>query len=293
MLCCKLNLPGVFGWRIKGIGKCVGLVQELKQIMQLSQTSEDAAEITVMPRSYYDSLPEKDCSDLRIFYSRKAVRLFHDKHLNTWLMVVPEDILGDRKTRIVLIWLMLKPFYLHCFSNGGLPVHAASASFNGYGIIIAASGDTGKTTTVRRLPYPWKELGDDNVLLLPHADGYYLYPLPTWSEFIYSRGHSASWNIEKGTKLTGIFFLEQSEQDKVKCTMSPIAIMSLYQSSMEVSGELKKDISGELNTKIFVTAADIISKVPAFSLYASLNGKVWESIEKELQITNESGEILV
>ena len=287
MLCCELNLPGVFGWRIKGLGKCVELVQELKHIMHLPQSLEDTAEITVMSRSFYDSFSGKDCSDLKIFYSRKAVRLFHNTNSNTWLMVIPENILAERKTRTILMWLMLKPFYLHCFANGGLLVHAASACLNGKGIIISASGDTGKTTTVRRLPQPWQELGDDSALLLPVDSEFRLYPLPTWSEFIYGANSSASWDIQKETNIAGIFFLKQSEHDKGERLSSAVATMSLYQSSIAALGEHKKDVSKKLNTKIFETAGNITSKVPAFSLYASLNGKVWESIEKNLQIESE------
>ena len=190
MLCCKLNLPEPFGWRIKGIGKCAELVDGLRKIMQLTQSSEDTAQLTVMPRSYYDSLPENKYSVWQIFYSRKAVRLFHNGDFSRWLMVLPENILADQNIRVVLMWLMSKPFYLHCLSNGGLPVHASSADLNGRGIIIAAAGDTGKTTTVRRLPPPWQELGDDTALLLPDNNGFRLYPLPTWSEFIYGRNKS-------------------------------------------------------------------------------------------------------
>jgi SynChlorMet cassette protein ScmC len=289
MLCCKFDLPGVFGWKIKGIGKGAELVQELKQIMQLAEIPEEPTEITVMPRSYYDSLPEKERSELQISYSRKAVRLFHNSRLNTWLLVIPENILSDRKIRTVLLWLVMKPFYLHCFSNGGLPVHAASASLNGHGIIIAASGDTGKTTTVRRLPYPWQELGDDNALLLPEGNKFRLYPLPTWSEFIYGSNTSASWDIKKGTDLAGIFFLKQSEQDSAEKLSVSKAMISLYNSSMEVAGDLKRDIRGELNRKIFATAADITSEIPVFSLYATQTGKVWESIEQQLEITSKAG----
>jgi len=282
MLCCKLNLPEPFGWRIKGIGKCADLVAGLQQIMQLPETSDETAEITVMPRSYYDSLPEKQCSGWQIFYSRKAVRLFHNGHFSKWVMVLPEKIQTDWNTRIVLMWLLLKPFYLHCLLNGGLPVHASSADLNGRGIIIAAAGDTGKTTTVRRLPKPWQELGDDTALLLPDNNGFRLYPLPTWSEFIYGRNKSATWNVKGGTNFSAIFFLEQSEQDKADRLSSPRSMMSLYKSSMEALGNLEKDMSNKLKTEIFETAANITAKVPSFSLHATLTGKVWESIETAL-----------
>jgi SynChlorMet cassette protein ScmC len=282
MLCCKLNLPEPFGWRIKGIGKCADLVAGLQQIMQLPQTSDDTAEVIVMPRAYYDSLPENEYSRWQMFYSRKTVRLFHNGNFNEWFMVLPEKILSDKNIRVILMWLMMRPFYLHCLSNGGLPVHASSADLNGRGIIVAATGDTGKTTTVRRLPVPWRELADDTALLLPDSNGFRLHPLPTWSEFIHGRNKSASWDIKKSTKLSGIFFLEQSKHDKAEQLPLPLSMMSLYKSSMEALGELEQDISNELKAKIFETAANITAKVPAFSLQATLKGKVWESIESAL-----------
>ncbi len=279
MLCFELNLQEPFGWRIKGIGKCAELLSSLRDIMKLSQIPEDAAELTVMPRSYYDSLPENEYSSWQMFYSRKTVRLFHNGNFSEWFMVLPENILSDGDIRVVVMWLMMRPFYLHCLSNGGLPVHASSADLNGRGIIVAAAGDTGKTTTVRRLPEPWRELADDTALLLPNNDGYSLYPLPTWSELIHGRNKSASWDVKNGTKLSGIFFLEQSKKDKADRLSLPLSMMSLYQSSMEALGELKQDIASTLKAEIFDTAVNIIKKVPAFSLQATLTGKVWESIE--------------
>lgn len=282
MLCYEFDFPVPFIWRIKAIGECMELLDELRDIMQLSPSSEENADLTIMSRSHYDSLSKDKYSDWQIFYSRKAVRLFNNDVFSKWLMVFPENIMNDHDIRIVLMWLMLKPFYIHCLSKGALPVHASSASLNGRGIIIAAAGDTGKTTTVRRLPAPWQELADDTALLLPHDNEFYLYPLPTWSEFIHGRNKSATWKVNKGTKLAGIFFLEQSEQDKADRLSLHVSMMSLYQSSMEAIGDVKEDISNELKTEIFETTVSITAKVPSFSLHATLTGKVWESIENAL-----------
>jgi SynChlorMet cassette protein ScmC len=282
MLSCKLDLPEPFCWQIKAVGKCTELLDGLRDIMQLPEKAEGAAQLTVMPRTNYDSTSESEYSGWQIFYSRKAVRLLHNESLSKWLLVLPENILADQKSRIVLMWLMMRPFYLHCLANGGLPVHASSADLNGRGIIVAAAGDTGKTTTVRRLPEPWQELADDTALILPEEEGFYLHPLPTWSEFIYGRDKEAIWDLKKRTKLSGIFFLEQSQDDKTECLSAPITMMSLYKSSIEAIGELEQDISNAIRTDIFETVANITAKVPAFTLQATLTGKVWESIENAL-----------
>ncbi|MBU8902546.1 MAG: SynChlorMet cassette protein ScmC [Victivallales bacterium] len=282
MLCCEFDFLSPFVWRIKAVAKCVELLDELRGIMQLSPSSEENADLTIMPRSYYNSLSENEYSDWQIFYSRKAVRLLHNSDCSKWLMVFPEDLMNNHDIRIVLMWLMLKPFYLHCLAHGGIVVHASSANLNGRGIIVAAAGDTGKTTTIRRLPSPWRELADDTALLLPHGDDFYLYPLPTWSEFVHGRNKSATWNIKKGTKLAGIFFLEQSESDRAERLSQPLSMISLYQSSVEAVGDIEEDISNELKTEIFETSVNITTKIPSFSLYATLNGKVWESIENAL-----------
>lgn len=282
MLSCELGLPEPFCWRIKAIGRCTELLDGLRDIMQLAESTEEAAQLTVMPRSHYDSIAENEYSAWKLFYSRKAVRLFHNYDFNKWLMVLPEDILDEHDIRIILMWLMMKPFYLHCLANGGLLVHASSADLNGRGIIIASSGDTGKTTTIRRLPAPWRELADDTALLLPDGDEFSLYPLPTWSEFIHGRNKSAVWNVKEGTKLSGMFFLEQSKVDKTECLSQPLSMVALYKSSIEAIGDLEDDISNLLKTKFFETAANISATIPAFSLQATLTGKVWESIENAL-----------
>jgi SynChlorMet cassette protein ScmC len=275
MLSCKFNLPGVFGWKIKGTGKCAELVRELKQIMQLPEISGDPVEMTVIPQSDYDS----GSGPAQVFYRRKGVRIFHDGNLRNWLMTVPENILDDYKVRIVLMWLMLKPFYLHCLANGALPVHAASASLRGKGIIIAAAGDTGKTTTVRRLPEPWHELSDDTCLILPHNGQYHLHPLPTWSEFIHGRNKAASWKIESGAELKAIFYLKRAAQDRTESLMPPQSVMALYKSAAEALGSLEKDMPKELRKKTFESAGDVSSRTPSFHLYASLKGQVEKSIE--------------
>ena len=282
MLCCELSLPKPFGWRIKAIGDCTKLLDGLQNIMQLTQCSEEDAQLIVMPRSHFQTHYEDECSDWEIFYSRKAIRILNNDKLSQWLMVLPEHILSDHDLRIVLMWLMLKPFYRHCLMHGGLPVHASSAHMNQSGIIIASSGDTGKTTTVRRLPKPWLELADDVALLLPNGDEVNLYSLPTWSEFIHGRDKNATWDVKNGVKLSGIFFLEQSTEDHAERISVPLSMMSLYKSSMEAIGDVEEDISTNVKTNIFEIASNISAKVPSFLLRATLTGKVWESIESAL-----------
>jgi len=276
---CSLNLPHPFDWHISGVGPCAELVAELQRIMKLSPMAEKTAGMTVMPRSDYDGLPEAERSRMSVFYARKAVRLFRHERSARWFLVLPDGILADRNTRIVLMWVMLQPFFLHCLTRGALPVHAASADRNGRSVIVAAAGDTGKTTTVRRLKPPWVERGDDAALLLPRRQGFELHPLPTWSEFIYGTNPLAAWDFEKGTDLGGIFFLQQANQDRAEPLPAPVATMMLYRSAMEALGPLQKQISPDLRTRIFETAADIIRVTPALILHATLRGDVQESIE--------------
>lgn len=278
----SFNLPQPFGWKINGVGFGAELVDQLQQIMQLSRMSEDASGITVMPRSHYDVLPEAQRNRMSVFYSRKAVRLFRQDHSAQWFLVLPEDILFDRNTRVVLMWLILHPFLLQCLANGGLPVHASCAARNGRSIMVAAAGDTGKTTTVRRLKSPWQELCDDCALLLPHGQGFELHPLPTWSEFIYGTNPHSSWNFEKGAALDAIFFLRQADQDRAEALTVPVATMRLYSSALEAMGSWQKQFAPDLKTKIFETAATIARLTPAFILHATLQGDVQKSIENVL-----------
>lgn len=279
----SFNLPRPFGWKINGVGHGAELVDQLQRIMQLSRMSEGAsAGITVMPRSHYDVLPEAERNRMSVCFSRKAVRLFRQDHSAQWFLVIPENILFDRNTRIVLMWLILYPFLLQCLTNGALPVHASSAARNGKSIMVPAAGDTGKTTTVRRLKAPWLELGDDSALLLPRGQGYELHPLPTWSEFIYGTNPHSSWDFEKGTALDGIFFLQQADQDRAEALSVPVATMRLYSSALEAMGYWKKQFGPDLKTIIFETAEAIARLTPAFILHATLHGDVQKSIENVL-----------
>jgi len=282
MLCCEFALPGAFSWSINAVGKGEELLRHLKDIMLLRESNRVRGDLTVMPRDCYDDLSENELDDFELFYSRQAVRLFHKKTTDQWLLVFPEEIIEDRNTRIVLMWLMLKPFFLHCLRNGALPVHASSAEYEGKAIMIAASGDTGKTTTVRRLPLPWHEISDDAALLLPSQRGYNLHPLPTWSEFIYGNNTCAFWPISKKFKLKGIFFLQQSKVDKVEVLAPAHAAVQLQKSAMEILGELEKDIMLQLNVKIFDMVAHIIQAVPTYTLHASLDGKIWRKINEKI-----------
>jgi SynChlorMet cassette protein ScmC len=265
------------------MGKCAELIEELGQIMCLPEIPDDGdARVTVMPRFHYNLLTEDELKDFNIFYERKAVRLFHNKSVEKWLMVFPEDILEEQQIRIVLMWLLLRPFYLNCISKGALPVHASSAELNGKAVIIAASGDTGKTTTVRRLPEPWREIGDDSAIILPYKEGFRVHAMPTWSEFIYGRSSSLSWDLSEGIELACIFFLKQSEDDRTE-KLSPVkSLMSLYKSSMEAIAGMEKNMLIDNNKKLFHTVSEVTQKVPACILHATLSGKVWESIEEAM-----------
>ena len=283
MVCCEFGLPKPFNWKIKAIGKAAELLLALRDIMSLPESSEIDADLTVIPRSEYDIIPKDKLSAFYVFYSRQAVRLFHDKENDKWLLVFPEDILNDRTIRVILMWLMLRPLYLRCLRNGGLPVHASSAECDGKAIIIVAAGDTGKTTTVRRLPPPWRELGDDAALLLPCSNGgFCLHPLPTWSEFIYGANPTISWSMKCGNKLAAVFFLKQAEYDKAEHLNSTHAMISLQQSAMEIIGELKEKLSVEHNLKTLDTASKIIQASSAFTLHATLDGRIWETINEKL-----------
>ena len=284
MVCCEFGFPKPFNWKIKAIGQAAKPLAALRDIMLLPESSETDADLAVMPRSEYDLIPENERSGFNIFYSRQAVRLFHDERNDKWLLVFPEYILNDRTTRIILMWLMLRPFYLRCLCNGGLPVHASSAERDGKAIIIAAAGDTGKTTTVRRLPPPWCELGDDAALLLPYAEGngFNLFPLPTWSEFIYGANPTVSWSMKCDNKLAAVFFLKQAEYDKAEYLNSTRAMILLQQSAMEIIGELKEKLSVEQNLKTLDTAGRVIKATSAFTLHATLDGRIWEEINEKL-----------
>ena len=196
----------------------------------------------------------------------------------------PED---DRTTiEFLNMWNALFPIYRQSVRRGGIPFHAALVEKKGAGVLLAAPGDTGKSTCCRRLPDDWKPLCDDETLVvLDNEKGYRGHPFPTWSDYL-CRESAKTWDIQHSVLLCGVFFFEQSDTDEATALGQGEAAAYATRSAAEVCEKLTRRGSREFQRtfrkQIFNNAYELLKDVPAFRLRISLNGKFWEKIEQVL-----------
>jgi hypothetical protein len=177
------------------------------------------------------------------------------------------------------------PFFFHAIDRGGLPIHAALATWRGHGILIAASGCTGKSTCMRRLPQDgdWRPLSDDLGLLLPDRSGrMHAHPMPTWSDYMIRRIPN-TWPVATPVPLAAVFFLEQAPDDAVLPLSRTETMVRLYESAKQgwpmaiPPAQVLSRFPAMLNN-----AATLVRDIPGYRLRATLDGRFWEQIEAVL-----------
>lgn len=223
---------------------------------------------------------------------------YNDNTLRVWWHNSISDVLcelkevkgddGEHNMDIAYInmWTALRPIFQRSVAIGGLPFHAGLAELDGRSILIAAPGDTGKSTSCRRLPDYWTPLCDDEALvILTKQKQYRAHPFPTWSDYLWRRENN-TWNVQYSVPLSAIFFLDQSETDEVVPVGVGEAAILISESAIQVCRKFwrKSDKADERKHKkqIFDNACEITKNIPSFHLRATLHGKFWEEIEKAL-----------
>lgn len=193
---------------------------------------------------------------------------------------------GDYTLEIIRMWLSLYPVYKRAQDSGGLPFHAALVERDGIGILLAAPGDTGKSTCCRRLPGQWHALCDDEALIVRNGQKQYLaHPFPTWSDYL-GRRSKHTWNVQHHLPLSAIFFLEQAKAEKaVPMGQGEVAAFT-YESAIQVCRRnwrnLDRNQERDLKRSLFENGCELAKVVPAFRLRVSLNGRFWNEMEKVL-----------
>jgi SynChlorMet cassette protein ScmC len=180
----------------------------------------------------------------------------------------------------------LPAVYWESICRGGLPFHAAFLEHKGQGVLLAAPGETGKSTCSRRVPPPWRARGDDEVLAVLSPEGRYLvHPFPTWTDYLWERAPN-TWKVEAAVPLAGIFFLEQApEDDCLPLGGSQAALAAITSAGQIMARFLSWCDAGEvreLRRTMFDNACTIVKQVPTFRLRVSLTGSFWKKIEAAL-----------
>lgn len=187
---------------------------------------------------------------------------------------------------IVRMLLAIYPIFERAQDSGGLTLHAAMLERDGIGVLLAAPGNTGKSTCCIRLGSPWRSLCDDETLVVRDQQRRYMaHPFPTWSDYLLKR-HKRTWNTEYHIPVSGIFFMEQAKHDEVLPIGQGEAAVSIHHSAMQMCRRrlyhLGRQDSKSLKLKLFDNACELAKVIPAFKLRVSLKGRFWEKIETVL-----------
>ena len=203
------------------------------------------------------------------------------------LGILPLPVPAYNDERIEVEGRTLLPIYQRSICLGGLPMHAGLAELDGQGILLAAPGDTGKSTCCRRLPEYWHPLGDDeSLVVVDRKNKYRAHPFPTWSEYLWKRSEK-TWNVQYSVSLAAIFFLEPSETDAVEPLGEGHAAVLMTESAAQIYEKFWRSSDEKDQRKnrgeLFNNACKMAKRIPCYRLYVSLHGRFWEKMEEVLE----------
>jgi len=195
----------------------------------------------------------------------------------------------DHILDIIKMWQALYPIYQRAQDSGGLPIHAALVKWNNKGVLLSASGNTGKSTCCRRLPHSWQVLCDDETLVVRNSQKKYVaHPFPTWSDYL-RRNCEKTLNVQQYMPISAIFFLEQANIDEIVPLSQGKAAIFINKFATQICHRYWRNLDYEeeitFKKKLFNNACELAKTVPAFMLRVSLFGKFWNEIEKILKCT--------
>ncbi len=182
--------------------------------------------------------------------------------------------------------LFVSVIYLRALERGGVPLHAGLVEREARGVVLAAPGNTGKSTCCRRIPYPWQAVCDDESLVVLNGGKYAVHPFPTWSEYVGNRS-TPTWNTQRHTPLKAIFCLERGERDEA-------IPMGQAKGAVQIAGLAREEVlppwmkmnpadKAAIRRKLFENACRLVSWVPVYRLRATLDGEFWKEIDRVLE----------
>jgi SynChlorMet cassette protein ScmC len=193
----------------------------------------------------------------------------------------------DYREELYALWNSLLPIHHQAVHSGGIPLHGALVERNGKGIILAAPGGTGKSTSCRRLPEGFRTLGDDVALAVKTEHGaYHAHPLPTWSDHILRRS-DRTWDVQEHLQLNAVFFIMRAFSNRIEPLGQGYATALINQSSMQIchvfTERIQTKAGDEFKRILFGNASHLAVTVPAWMIYISQTGPFWLEIDKALK----------
>ena len=274
-----------------------GWLHELARIMELTPTGKEGTR-----RIYFSTDGDLKASNppvtiesgrngkngWRPYRNGGVHRIWRHETIPAVHMELNEAFVAHPEIKYINMWSALREIHRYALGAGGTPVHAALASHHGRGVLIAAPGETGKSTCCRRLPgVPWQALCDDQTLVLKdHNGSFRAHPFPTWSDHLW-RESKNSWAVERAVPLSAIFFLEQASTDRAAPVSDPAeAVLSVFEAAKQVWSPCWERVSSDekknASSLLFHNVSEIAGAVPCFRLKATLDGEFWKEMEDAL-----------
>ena len=224
-------------------------------------------------------------SKWNLYKSGQIFKLWSKQDSSKIYVELCPDSINDHSLSTICMFSAFKPIYRYCTDNGGGPLHAALGGLNNKGFLIAASGGTGKSTSLSRLPDYYEKLCDDTVLLINKGkDEYRAHPMPTWSDLM--ENISGAWKVNNSLPLKAIFFLEQADTDEVIELAPGQASLEIFdsfkQSWISYWNRIQADRKKEISFRVFENSLQLSKALKCYRLKATLDGEFWKEIEKVL-----------
>lgn len=280
----RLPLSDGTVWSIKAISSIQHWLDDFADIMGLEASTNSIANREILFIELgSNNLTQKLDNNWSFIKQGKVYKIWYNQNDPRLFIELNREFIDHPEIRIINMWSTLKAIYRYYAENGGGPAHAALAAFKGKGIIICAPGGTGKSTCIERLPDKWEKLSDDNALIVSDKKGFYrVHPMPTWSDHLWKTKDSRI-NPTKSVLLNAVFFLAQSNIDKVNKLPSAFSAQYLYKSFLQIWQNYFTKLSDAekriMNSNLFDNACLISKRIPCYDLEATLQGKFWEEIE--------------
>jgi len=213
------------------------------------------------------------------------------KNLDIWRNDSSPDVYIELKrnnesTKIINMNCSMLPVYDRAASCGGLPFHAGLVGLDGKGFLLAADGNTGKTTSCSRLPKYFSPMSDDETLVMKKEErSYAAHPFPTWSDHVWKRT-DRTWTVNESVPLDAVFFIHQSEADELvplgEGESAALISRSAGQVYEKFFWQVDGDTGGKTRKRLFTNACAFASSVRSYRLGVSLEGEFWKLIESVL-----------
>ena len=210
---------------------------ELRKIMQLEETTSDKIDRKLLFLALNkDNLPPATdkVNQWKLYKQGSVYRIWSHDHTPEIFVELNKNFIDHKEIKIINMWSSLRVIYRHYINKSGGPIHAALAEFKNKGILIAASGGTGKSTCSKRFPDYWNTLSDDTALIVRHkSDNFRVHPMPTWSDHLWSTKLS-TFRSSYSVGLSALFFLEQASVDEVVPLQKICAANKIFDSFKQI-----------------------------------------------------------